>query len=678
MTITFRKSDFLYQIFPELRGIDLENHTELERALRNISSYEGYSPKITVTQDSITIEIEEEEVVELTKQYRQIVKLAESGKFEEAKKLLLPLIKEGSKNSDLYRLYGQILEQESRPDAAINQLIESLRWDPKNTDALIMMGNIFATYKDEVETALSFYNQVITLEPENYLALNNIAGILAKSGNFESALRFFEQARKAEPNYPNSLYGIALTYYNLQDAQQAFAFASRALKANLKWKEKNPVLMKSAHDLLLETAQQVQSEIDAPELFTDLLKDLEKKTGKEIGVKIDNAIPTAAKIEIAEYRGRDHHIVRYKEHAPGVAHLVMHELIHLELIHEARVLNENKLFVTDENSRQAFWAKAGRDRKKMLKGGLPKDRIDAFLTQLFDGINLQMYNAPIDLFIEQRLYDRYKALRPIQFLSLLNLNREAIAGANNETAKKIAPTFVRNSNIILTFTQLFKFRELFGLDLTNQINEPLLERKAEKIYKEYLRMKDDKQPGEEYDLIEWWAEDVKLRPYFKLVKEKPVKDQEAAPKEDPPAKDPKLRLPEDLMEELENDPFQLDTDRVFEDAEMKKFVEAQRNKGTNIAVVMYMADALQHFSGMSKDKVREVGFEIAQLGRFGINPEEKETYHLSSVPGKTFSGWKLLAYMYVSWSIFDPPMVKELQLDFADEYKLAQTLAGKK
>lgn len=57
---------------------------------------------------------------------------------------------------------------------------------------------------------------------------------------------------------------------------------------------------------------------------------------------------------------------------------------------------------------------------------------------------------------------------------MLNLLREAIAGANNETAKKISPKFVRDANIVLSFTQLFQFRELFGVDLVNQIREPLL------------------------------------------------------------------------------------------------------------------------------------------------------------------------------------------------------------
>jgi Tfp pilus assembly protein PilF len=670
MTIIFPRNTFLYLLFPELKGINLQDKKEVQRVLQKVSSYEGYTPEVLISENTVSIVVDQREAQKTTDRHRQIVQLAEKGDFEKAKQLLIPLIEAGSQNAELYRIYGQILEQEGNPAAAMNQLIEALRWDPQNTNALIMMGNIFANYKNDVDTARIYYDQVVSIEPENFLALNNIGSVLAKSGKLEPALHYFEKARLAQPNYPNTLYGLALTYYHLKDNHQAFEYASLALKASQKWNERNDTLTNSAKGLMMEAAQLVEAELKAPELFSGLRKDLQEKTGKEIEAVADNSIPTAAKIEIAEYRGHDHHIIRYKDQAPGVAHLVMHELTHLELIHEARALDENKLFTSDEKNKRAFWNKANREKKKMLKGGIDDQQIDAFLTQLFEGINLQTYNAPIDLFIEQRLYDRHKKLRPIQFLSLFNLLREAIAGANNATAKKISPKFVRDANIILSFTQIFQFRELYGLDLTGQIKEPTLQKKAKHIYQEYLRMKDDKEPGEEYDLIEWWAEDLKLSPYFTLIQE--------ASDTKPSSNDSSFKLPEELMEELENDPFELDVDRAFQDAEMKKFVANQRKKGMNMAVVMHMVDALEHFSGMPKDKIREIGFEVAHLGRFGINPEQKETYRLSTVPGKDFSGWKLLAYMYVSWSIFEPKMVKELQLDFAEEYKLAQDLNHKK
>lgn len=68
-----------------------------------------------------------------------------------------------------------------------------------------------------------------------------------------------------------------------------------------------------------------------------------------------------------------------------------------------------------------------------------------------------------------------------------------------------APSFVRNVNITLSYGLLLQYRDLYSWGLTCEIRETLLLRKAERLYQDYLNMKDDKQPGEEYDLIEWWS-----------------------------------------------------------------------------------------------------------------------------------------------------------------------------
>lgn len=405
------------------------------------------------------------------------------------------------------------------------------------------------------------------------------------------------------------------------------------------------------------------------ELYGPLRQELENKTGKTIEIRADENIPNAAKLEVAEYRKLGQHRVLYKPDYPAVAHLIMHELIHLELITEARVIHENQLFTTGEQQQQRFMAQSSASRKRLEKSGVDEERINGFMQMLFNGINSQLYNAPIDLFIEQRLYDRYPSLRPLQFLSLLRLNQEAIAGAQSESARDFSPRFVRDANITLSLTQLFLFRELFGLDLTGEVKEKRLHKRAERLYQDFLKMRADKTPGEEYDLIEWWGEDLELNGLYKLIPEQnePVA---AIPSSSP-------KTPEQLMEALEKDPYGLKEEELFEQESMRQFVAAQRSAGLNMAVVMYMVDAMRYFDGKSGEVAQEVGFEIAHLGRSGINPENPERYSLSTIPGQEFSGWRLLAYMYVSWSIFEPKMVKELQLDFEEEYSLAQQLHEK-
>jgi len=65
--------------------------------------------------------------------------------------------------------------------------------------------------------------------------------------------------------------------------------------------------------------------------------------------------------------------------------------------------------------------------------------------------------------------------------------------------------------------------------------------------------------------------------------------------------------------------------------------------------------------------------EIAQVGTTGIDPN-KDGYHIPSIKGSSFSGYKTLAYYYVSWAISIPKMLPQLQMPFDREYELANEM----
>lgn len=49
----------------------------------------------------------------------------------------------------------------------------------------------------------------------------------------------------------------------------------------------------------------------------------------------------------------------------------------------------------------------------------------------------------------------------------------------------------------------------------------------------------------------------------------------------------------------------------------------------------------------------------------------KDDYRINSIKGKTFSGYHILAYFYVSWSLAIPELVSQLNLPYEAEYKMA-------
>jgi hypothetical protein len=121
---------------------------------------------------------------------------------------------------------------------------------------------------------------------------------------------------------------------------------------------------------------------------------------------------------------------------------------------------------------------------------------------------------------------------------------------------------------------------------------------------------------------------------------------------------------------LEKDPYNLETVDRSNERQIKKFIEKNSSEVINMAVTMYMVNALQYFKDKSKPEIKETAFEFATLGMAGIDPKKKN-YSVPSIKESSFSGYKTLAYYYVSWALASPELVESLQMPFDKEYDLA-------
>ena len=86
---------------------------------------------------------------------------------------------------------GQILSDEGNQEEAINCLIDALRWDSKNGWALMMLGNIFAKFKNDIDTAMKYYDQALIVKPNDNITMNNIGANLMQQEKFEEAKKYF-------------------------------------------------------------------------------------------------------------------------------------------------------------------------------------------------------------------------------------------------------------------------------------------------------------------------------------------------------------------------------------------------------------------------------------------------------------------------------------------------------
>lgn len=647
----------LIEFFPEYKSSGGDINI-LKQELEKYYTYGPYKPKVSIEENLIKIEIDTPAILNEETDYRKVVSLCESGKYKEAKQILDRLLDSNPSNSEYHRIYGQILSEEGDQDKAINHLIDALKWDPKNGYALIMVGNIFARFRNDLETARKYYDEVLRNNPGDYLAINNIGGMLLQIGKVNEAIEFLEKAYAINPDYPNTLYALSLAYAQEGASLIAFDFATECLKKS----SKKDNFYKTVFNHTLNLADNYAKTDLGDRVFNEYKNYLERRYKTSIKVVADTTLPTAAKLEIAENYERDYHLIKYKPGYRAIAHLKMHELVHLEFIEEARTERANMLFVSGAEKRVRFLRENEKEQNKLQKEGLSENSISSFMTALYDGINRQIYNAPIDLFIEDYLNEHYKELRPYQLTSILNLLYEGKQGVTDKRAQKFTPQVVLKASKILNIVNAIQFKDLFGVDLIKDFEPlPFELKEAERMWEEYVEYRTDRSPGEEYELIKHWAEDLRVNQYFDLVDEIDFRN--------------KPQSIEDLLTSASEDPMGINEDKNFKDRQTKTFLESQTAIGLNKAVLFFMVDALKYFKGQSAEKIKATAFEIAMIGTQGINPAAGHKYNVPSIPGIEFSGYHLLAYYYVSWKLAIPEMVSQLNLPYDKEYQAAQSLS---
>jgi hypothetical protein len=449
--------------------------------------------------------------------------------------------------------------------------------------------------------------------------------------------------------------------------------------------------------------QSVSQSVSTSPSLADYSQKLRIGSGKEVDIIEDQTIPTAAKLEVAENYNRDRHVIRYKKENPALAHLIMHELVHLDYVIQSRRKGANFLFVSTKDHKEIFIKDNEPIIIRLNQEGVPDKSIADFITSLFNGMNSQIGNAPVDLFIEDFLFNTYPDVRPLQFISVLSLQKEYIESAGNKQIIKYSPAIVRSANLILNLLHCLQFKDLFGYDLIPSYKTTSQDMKmAKKFYQEYLQYQKNNQSLEAYKLIQRWAEELRIDKYFTLIEENEYRSRQAYPEENenifdkiplhPLGIESYRPLPKgDFMvvplQDGDSSPLLRGDRGVFPPLENGNTLSPTLEKGGEggfdlnyegqpagqMAVVMYCLSALQYFEDKDLSEIQKVGFEIAMLGRQGVDPSNNEKkYHLNSIPGKEFTGLQLLAYMYAAFQVIDPFL--DTGLKFKKEYETAKEM----
>lgn len=657
MHIQFTLDTYFYNLFPEFS----KDHKILIKEIEEQYTIGGIKPEVKIIDNVLHIKLDNIKVNENAQKLNTLIKLCETNKFDEAIKYAKDLINENIKDSELFRIYGQLLSDKGNNEEAINYLIEALRLNPNNTYALLMVGNIYNKHFRDIDTAKVYYNRILELDDKDFITLTNLGFVLIQS-NDPTGIKYIEKALEINSSYPNAHLSKGMYHFNSDEFELAFDSSIKAVNTS---KVKDQVYA-SALDLSFSAAKKKAEEIDLS-ILDNYIKYLEELGEKKIEFTEDDTLAVLAKIEIAENYNRDYHLVKYKPSHGYEIHLILHELIHLEYILEARLVGDNKLFTTSEFAKNKFRHDFKAEFSKIESKGYPKSAIAQIENMSFDGINLLMYNCPIDIFIEDKIYKEYPQLRYTQYLSLFEVLNTGLKSVTDKQIVDLFPKKIVEVTKTLNIVQACLFKELFQIDLVKDFkaNKAELDTAIE-FYNEFLEYRSDRHPGEEYELIENWSKDLNINQYFKLIEDSHniSLNLETEIKEESKSID-------EVLKELEEDPYGLNDDLSWQEKANEVFKRENTNDEINLAVAMYMVDAINFYSKYNNEEIKKFAFDWAILGMMGINPQ-KNDYSLPSIENKSFSGYKALAYYYVAWAIALPQMLKQLGMPFDKEYDLAK------
>jgi Tfp pilus assembly protein PilF len=153
--------------------------------------------------------------------------LAESGKTDEAIKILAPLAK--GNDPDVLNAYGIALADQGKIDTANEQFQRVLQADPNNAPALQNLG-IVALRRDDAQSAQQYLSRALDLNPRLPLALNAMGVVFARQGDFARAVDFWKRAVDADPRQYDALLNIGRVQGRLGNAAEARAALTQFIK----------------------------------------------------------------------------------------------------------------------------------------------------------------------------------------------------------------------------------------------------------------------------------------------------------------------------------------------------------------------------------------------------------------------------------------------------------------
>ncbi len=575
-----------------------------------------------------------------TKLYERAGKRAREGDFARAVELYQRVLTLNPALPSAHRDLAMSLMELGRTEEAKDALIDALRLTPDDAWSFVVLGNLYAKQPDGLARARQFFERALQLKPADAWALNGLATVLARSGDNAAALARFDEAIATHPDFPNAWHGKALTL----SRDGAPAAAADTLKAMFRRSvvmdaRSEPVFEQASRLFLaVETTLAQQGESAAFKAVEDYRRMIERESGYPVEI-VEDQLPggIAGRAQMAWKHGRNRHVVTVRKSPPPqpvplafTSHLVAHELTHIRLETEARRAGRNRFFTTTAETHARAMRALAPDLRRIEQQGHRPDAVERMVADFVAGTCGLLFNTPLDLLIERRLDAELPALRPLQILSLVQLASEARAATINPEIRRLTPPRILRATSAFNGAQALLLDDLSGGATRCWGPYQRLETAelSQKLWRHWQQRQPTLTPGDEYDLVDEFADLVGLREWYVW-------------KPDPGDQKPTAAEP------------------VREGTTNPELLRAKHP-----AAVWFLLDALQRYARLSNEDVRQIALEAALLGREGLDyASPDKNYTLRALPGETFSGLELMCLMHAGFKRLAPGEDTGMNLD---------------
>jgi tetratricopeptide (TPR) repeat protein len=291
------KIDELFEIDPRER----DHANDLAAITAYVLEHYAFLPKplaITFEGDEVIISFPEEpdpKKEEAGRLATKAAKRAAEGNYEKAigifKRVLELQPSLHTARRDLAMAYVEMGDV----DNATNHLIEVLRLNPGDAWSWVVLANLHIREKSDKDTGEKFLRKALEIAPNDAWALNSLAAVCHERGKTDEAIKLFEQAIAANPEFANAYYGEAIAFDSAQKPEAALETLNRMFaKAKMQDARSKPVYDGARQlfaKLQVDLAERNQSE--AFKLVQNYKAEMESLSGFPVRIQEENfASPT--------------------------------------------------------------------------------------------------------------------------------------------------------------------------------------------------------------------------------------------------------------------------------------------------------------------------------------------------------------------------------------------------